>query len=59
MFAAMHVKVTLVEGRPRLLPFLDAEIAERLRGAMQALGVDVPPRADDAGRRAASRAAAS
>ncbi|MGH7272766.1 MAG: FAD-dependent oxidoreductase, partial [Polyangiaceae bacterium] len=33
MFAAMHVEVTLVEGRPRLLPFLDAEIAERLRGA--------------------------
>jgi NAD(P) transhydrogenase len=40
MFAAMHVKVTLVEGRPRLLPFLDGEIAERLRCAMQALGVD-------------------
>ena len=40
MFAAMHVKVTLVEGRPRLLPFLDTEIAERLRGAMQTLGVD-------------------
>jgi len=32
--------VTLVEGRPRLLPFLDGEIAERLRCAMQALGVD-------------------
>jgi NAD(P) transhydrogenase len=40
MFAAMRVKVTLVEGRPRLLPFLDAEIGDRLRGAMQALGVD-------------------
>jgi NAD(P) transhydrogenase len=39
MFAAMRVAVTLVEGRPRLLPFLDEEIAERLRGAMQALGV--------------------
>lgn len=39
MFAAMRVTVTLVEGRPRLLPFLDEEIAERLRGAMQALGV--------------------
>jgi NAD(P) transhydrogenase len=39
MFAAMGVAVTLVEGRPRLLPFLDGEIAERLRGAMQALGV--------------------
>ncbi len=39
MFAAMRVRVTLVEGRPRLLPFLDTEIAERLRGAMQSLGV--------------------
>jgi NAD(P) transhydrogenase len=39
MFAAMRVAVTLVEGRPRLLPFLDTEIAERLRGSMQALGV--------------------
>jgi NAD(P) transhydrogenase len=39
MFAAMHVAVTLVEVRPRLLSFLDVEIAERLRGAMQALGV--------------------
>ncbi len=39
MFAAMRVQVTLVEGRPRLLSFLDTEIAERLRSAMQALGV--------------------
>ncbi len=39
MFAAMGVEVTLVEGRPRLLGFLDEEIAERLRGSMQALGV--------------------
>jgi NAD(P) transhydrogenase len=39
MFAAMHVDVTLVEGRPRLLSFLDVEIAERLRGAMHSLGV--------------------
>ena len=40
MFAAMHVKVTLVEGRPRLLPFLDLEMGERLRGALSSLGVD-------------------
>jgi NAD(P) transhydrogenase len=40
MFAALRVHVTLVEGRPRLLPFLDAEIGDRLRGAMHALGVD-------------------
>jgi NAD(P) transhydrogenase len=39
MFAAMRVAVTLVEARPRLLSFLDTELAERLRGAMQALGV--------------------
>jgi NAD(P) transhydrogenase len=39
MFAAMRVPVTLVEGRTRLLPFLDLEIAERLQSSMQALGV--------------------
>ena len=39
MFAAMRVEVSLVEGRPRLVSFLDTEIAERLRGAMQSLGV--------------------
>ncbi|HEY2518308.1 MAG TPA: Si-specific NAD(P)(+) transhydrogenase [Polyangiaceae bacterium] len=41
MFAAMHVKVTLVEGRPRLLPFLDLEMGERLKSALGGLGVDV------------------
>jgi NAD(P) transhydrogenase len=41
MFAAMHVKVTLVDGRERLLPFLDTEMGERLRGAMQNLGIDM------------------
>ena len=41
MFAAMHVKVTLIEGRARLLPFLDFEIGERLRTALVGLGVDV------------------
>jgi NAD(P) transhydrogenase len=41
MFAAMHVRVTLVEGRPRLLPFLDLEMGERLRSAMTGLGVTV------------------
>jgi NAD(P) transhydrogenase len=41
MFAAMRVNVTLVEGRPRLLPFLDLEMGERLRGAMVSLGVDI------------------
>jgi NAD(P) transhydrogenase len=40
MFAAMHVKVTVVEGRGRLLPFLDFEMGERLRGALMGLGVE-------------------
>jgi NAD(P) transhydrogenase len=31
MFAALGTKVTVVDGRPRLLPFLDAEIAEALQ----------------------------
>jgi NAD(P) transhydrogenase len=39
MFAALRVAVTLVEPRPRLLPFLDFEIGERLRQGMHALGV--------------------
>jgi NAD(P) transhydrogenase len=39
MFAAMGVNVTLIEPRPRLLPFLDLEIGERLRGALHAHGV--------------------
>ena len=39
MFAAMRVSVTLIEGRPKLLPFLDLEMGDRLRGAMSGLGV--------------------
>jgi NAD(P) transhydrogenase len=41
MFASLRVDVTLIEGRPRLLPFLDLERGERLRGAMQSLGVRI------------------
>ncbi len=41
MFAALHVKVTLVEGRSLLLPFLDREMGERLRSALTSLGIDV------------------
>jgi len=41
MFAAMHVKVTLLEGRDRLLPFLDAEMGERLRVSLASLGQGV------------------
>jgi NAD(P) transhydrogenase len=41
MFAALGVQVTLVEKRPRLLEFLDAELAEALRVQMGALGVQI------------------
>ncbi len=41
MFAAMKVEVTVIEGRPRLLPFLDLEMGERLQGAMQNLGIQL------------------
>jgi NAD(P) transhydrogenase len=39
MFAALGVAVHLVDGKDHLLPFLDLEIGERLRGAMEGLGV--------------------
>lgn len=41
MFAALGVKVTLVEPRGELLSFLDAEISEALRVALVRHGVDV------------------
>ncbi len=40
IFVALGVKVTLVDGRNRVLPFLDAEISERLQVRLAALGVD-------------------
>jgi NAD(P) transhydrogenase len=40
IFVALGVKVVLVDGRDRLLPFLDAEISERLRMRLTALGMD-------------------
>lgn len=39
IFMALGVKVTLVDGRDRLLPFLDAEISERLRECLDGLGM--------------------
>jgi len=39
IFMALGVGVTLVDGRDRLLPFLDAEISERLRERLAALGM--------------------
>lgn len=41
MFAALGVKVTLIEPRNELLSFLDAEISEALRVALVNAGVDV------------------
>jgi NAD(P) transhydrogenase len=39
IFTALGVEVTLVDGRERLLPFLDAEIAELLRARLASLGL--------------------
>jgi NAD(P) transhydrogenase len=41
LFAALGVKVMLVEGRDRLLSFLDAEIAHALADSMRAIGVEL------------------
>jgi NAD(P) transhydrogenase len=39
IFTAMGVEVVLVDGRERLLPFLDAEISELLRERLASLGL--------------------
>ncbi len=41
MFAALGCKVTLVDARPEILPFLDLEIVGRLREAMQRQGIEL------------------
>jgi NAD(P) transhydrogenase len=41
IFTALGVAVTLVDGRERLLPFLDAEISERLRCHLVGLGLNL------------------
>jgi len=40
IFMALGVKVTLVDGRDKLLPFLDTEISERLRDRLKKLGME-------------------
>jgi NAD(P) transhydrogenase len=40
IFTTLGVKVALVDGRERLLPFLDAEISERLRERLAELGLE-------------------
>jgi NAD(P) transhydrogenase len=41
IFTALGVAVKLVDGRDRLLPFLDAEISERLRSHLAGLGLNL------------------
>jgi NAD(P) transhydrogenase len=41
IFAALGLGVTLIDGRDRLLGFLDAELSGRLRLQMELLGIDV------------------
>ena len=41
LFQALGVQVTLVEGRDRLLQFLDAEISEALAASMSKMGIRV------------------
>jgi NAD(P) transhydrogenase len=41
IFMALGVEVTLVDGRDRLLPFLDAEISGRLRDRFLTLGMEL------------------
>jgi len=40
IFMALGVKVTLVDGRDRLLPFLDSEISATLRDRLKELGME-------------------
>jgi NAD(P) transhydrogenase len=40
IFVALGVKVTLVDGRDKLLPFLDTEISERLCDRLKELGME-------------------
>lgn len=40
IFMALGVQVTLVDGRDKLLPFLDTEISERLRDRLKELGMN-------------------
>jgi NAD(P) transhydrogenase len=39
IFTALGVEVTLIDGRERILPFVDSEIAARLRACLEGLGL--------------------
>jgi len=44
IFTALGVKVTLVDGRDRLLSFLDSEVSQRLGERLTALGLQLVPK---------------
>ncbi|MBW2465360.1 MAG: FAD-dependent oxidoreductase, partial [Deltaproteobacteria bacterium] len=41
MFAALGVQITLVDARDEILPFLDHEVVDHLRDALEHLGIEV------------------
>lgn len=41
MFSALGIKVTLVEGRDRLLTFMDPEVSDALAASMAKMGIDL------------------
>ncbi len=41
IFTALGIPVTLVESKPRLLSFIDGEIAERLHQHLEGLGMTI------------------
>jgi NAD(P) transhydrogenase len=41
IFAALGITTSLIDGRDRLLSFLDAEVADQLKAQMEFLGVDL------------------
>jgi NAD(P) transhydrogenase len=43
MFAALGVKITLVDARDTLLTFLDREMVDQLAGSMRRMGIDLKP----------------
>src|SRR5205823_253027 len=41
IFAALGTKVTLIDSKPTLLPFLDGELSSRLRDRLSDLGIEI------------------
>ncbi len=55
IFAALGVRITLIESHDRILPFVDTEIMQRLLSQLQAIGVELVLDRRMAGIRAAGR----